>query len=75
MWVLPVPFSENAALSYGEYLHCVGDFPMATQMYEGVLKEISMEDMSINLAPGNMVPEEASLGATCAYGQLLSHSG
>jgi hypothetical protein len=75
MWVLPVPFSENAALSYGEYLHCAGDFPMATQVYEGVLKEISMEDMSRNLAPGNMAPEEALLGATCAYGQLLSHSG
>nr|CAB3461274.1 unnamed protein product [Digitaria exilis] len=64
--------TENAALSYGEYLHCVGDYPMATQMYERVLQE----DMSGNLlAAGNMVPEEVSLGATCLYGQLLSHSG
>jgi hypothetical protein len=74
MWVLSVS-SENAALSYGEYLHCVGDFPMATQVYEGVLKEISMEDMSRNLAAANLIPEESSHGATCAYGQLLPHSG
>ncbi|KAF8703855.1 hypothetical protein HU200_031951 [Digitaria exilis] len=64
--------TENAALSYGEYLHCVGDYPMATQVYERVLQE----DVSGNLlAAGNMVPEEVSLGATCLYGQLLSHSG
>ncbi|KAG8085792.1 hypothetical protein GUJ93_ZPchr0010g10370 [Zizania palustris] len=24
--------TENAVLSYGEYLHCVGDYPLATQM-------------------------------------------
>jgi len=68
--------SENAAVSYGEYLHCVGDFPMATQVYESVLEAARMEDMSGNLlAAGNMVPEEVSLGATCSYGQLLSQSG
>ncbi|XP_004961870.1 uncharacterized protein LOC101758226 isoform X2 [Setaria italica] len=68
--------TESAAFSYGEYLHCVGDFPMATQVYESVLEAARMEDMSGNLlAAGNMVPEEVSLGATCSYGQLLSHSG
>lgn len=68
--------AENAVLSYGEYLHCAGDFPLATQMYEKVLEAVHMEDMSINfIAAGNMVPEEVSLGATCSYGQLLSHSG
>ncbi|GJM88777.1 hypothetical protein PR202_ga05340 [Eleusine coracana subsp. coracana] len=68
--------SENATLSYGEYLHCVGDFSMATQVYERVLEAMSMEDMSRNLlAAGNMVPEEVSLGATSSYGQLLCHSG
>jgi hypothetical protein len=68
--------TENAVLSYCEYLHCVGDFPLATQMYERVLEALTMEDMSGNfLATCNMVPEEVSLGATCSYGQLLSHSG
>uniref|UniRef100_A0A0D3G8J5 MalT-like TPR region domain-containing protein n=1 Tax=Oryza barthii TaxID=65489 RepID=A0A0D3G8J5_9ORYZ len=68
--------TENAVLSYCEYLHCVGDFPLATQMYERVLEALTMEDMSGNfLAACNMVPEEVSLGATCSYGQLLSHSG
>ncbi|KAL6841326.1 hypothetical protein ACP4OV_028844 [Aristida adscensionis] len=68
--------TENASLSFGEYLHCVGDFPMATQVYERVLEAVRTEDMSGNLlAAGNMVPEEMSLGATCSYGQLLSHSG
>ncbi|KAK3138586.1 hypothetical protein QOZ80_5AG0370780 [Eleusine coracana subsp. coracana] len=68
--------TENATLSYGEYLHCVGDFSMATQVYERVLEAMSMEDMSRNLlAAGNMVPEEVSLGATSSYGQLLCHSG
>ncbi|AQK94211.1 Tetratricopeptide repeat (TPR)-like superfamily protein [Zea mays] len=68
--------TENAAVSYGEYLHCVGDFQMAAQVYEKILEAFCMDDMSGNLlAAGNMVPEEASLGATCSYGQLLSHSG
>uniref|UniRef100_A0A0E0L3D1 MalT-like TPR region domain-containing protein n=1 Tax=Oryza punctata TaxID=4537 RepID=A0A0E0L3D1_ORYPU len=68
--------TENAVLSYGEYLHCVGDFPLATQMYERVMEALTTEDMSGNfLAACNMVPEEVSLGATCSYGQLLSHSG
>uniref|UniRef100_A0A452Z952 Uncharacterized protein n=1 Tax=Aegilops tauschii subsp. strangulata TaxID=200361 RepID=A0A452Z952_AEGTS len=68
--------TENAAFTYGEYLHCTGDFPLATQMYEKVLEAASREDISGNLlAAGNMAPEEVSLGATCSYGQLLSHSG
>ncbi|GJN14600.1 hypothetical protein PR202_gb01445 [Eleusine coracana subsp. coracana] len=51
--------TENATLSYGEYLHCVGDFSMATQVYERVLEAMSVEDMSRNLlVAGNMVPEE-----------------
>ncbi|KAM3410874.1 hypothetical protein ACQJBY_002846 [Aegilops geniculata] len=45
-------------------------------MYEKVLEAASREDISGNLlAAGNMAPEEVSLGATCSYGQLLSHSG
>ncbi|KAM0925380.1 hypothetical protein ACQ4PT_004243 [Festuca glaucescens] len=68
--------TENAVLTYGEYLHCTGDFPLATQMYEKVLEAASTEDTSGNLlAAGNMAPEEVSLGATCSYGQLLSQSG
>ncbi|XP_062181054.1 uncharacterized protein LOC133885365 isoform X2 [Phragmites australis] len=68
--------TENALLSFGEYLHCAGDFPMATQMYERVFEAVCAEDMYEKiLAAGNMVPEEVSLGATCSYGQLLSHSG
>ncbi|CAL4908535.1 unnamed protein product [Urochloa decumbens] len=68
--------TESAAVSYGEYLHCVGDFPMATQVYESVLEAARMEDKSGNLlTAANMIPEEVSLGATCSYGQLLSHSG
>ena len=68
--------AENAVLTYGEYLHCTGDFPLATQLYEKVLEAASTEDMSGNLlAAGNMAAEEVSLGATCSYGQLLSHSG
>ncbi|KAM3410877.1 hypothetical protein ACQJBY_002846 [Aegilops geniculata] len=68
--------TENAVFTYGEYLHCTGDFPLATQMYEKVLEAASREDISGNLlAAGNMAPEEVSLGATCSYGQLLSHSG
>ncbi|XP_006654506.2 uncharacterized protein LOC102711533 [Oryza brachyantha] len=68
--------TENAVLSYGEYLHCLGDFPSATQMYERVLEALSTQDMSGKfLSACNMVPEEVSLGATCSYGQLLSHSG
>uniref|UniRef100_A0ACD5U1T5 Uncharacterized protein n=1 Tax=Avena sativa TaxID=4498 RepID=A0ACD5U1T5_AVESA len=68
--------TENAVLTYGEYLHCARDFPLATQMYEKVLEAASKEDTSGNLlAAANMDPEEVSLGATCSYGQLLSHSG
>ncbi|KAM3410875.1 hypothetical protein ACQJBY_002846 [Aegilops geniculata] len=51
--------SENAVFTYGEYLHCTGDFPLATQMYEKVLEAASREDISGNLlAAGNMAPEE-----------------
>ncbi|VAH08054.1 unnamed protein product [Triticum turgidum subsp. durum] len=68
--------TENAVFTYGEYLHCTGDFPLATQMYEKVLEAASREDIFGNLlAAGNMAPEEVSLGATCSYGQLLSQSG
>jgi len=49
---------------------------LATQMYGKVLEAASREDISRNLlAAGNMAPEEVSLGASCSYGQLLSHSG
>ncbi|XP_040380224.1 uncharacterized protein LOC102718178 [Oryza brachyantha] len=68
--------TENVVLSYGEYLHCLGDFPSATQMYERVLEALSTQNMSGKfLSACNMIPEEVSLGATCSYGQLLSHSG
>jgi hypothetical protein len=75
-WTLFVFVTENAVLTYGEYLHFTGDFPLVTQMYEKVLEAASTEDKSGNLlAAGNMAPEEVSLGATCSYGQLLSQSG
>ena len=49
---------------------------MAAQVYEKIHEAFCMDDVSGNLlAAGNMVSEEASLGATCSYGQLLSHSG
>jgi hypothetical protein len=75
-WISLLFIAENAVLTYGEYLHCTGDFPLATHMYEKVLEAASKEDTSGNLlAVANMDPKEVSLGATCSYGQLLCHSG
>jgi hypothetical protein len=64
-------------LSYGEYLHCNGNFSSAKEMYELAVKSSSTKDISREyfLAAANMVPEEVSLAGTCALGQLLSHTG
>lgn len=67
----------TAALSYGEYSHCTGNFSLAKDLYEKVLHALQTKDIadSSYLASTNMVSEEILLGATCALGQLLSHSG
>ncbi|XP_072954002.1 uncharacterized protein [Typha angustifolia] len=67
----------NAVLSYGEFLHCTGTFSLAKDQYERVLKALDTKDTNSSsyLASVNMVPDEVLLGATCALGQLLFHSG
>ncbi|KAF3321989.1 hypothetical protein FCM35_KLT14205 [Carex littledalei] len=67
----------NVLLSYGEYLHCNGNFTLAKDVYELAVKASSGKDISREyyLASANMVPEEVSLAGTCALGQLLSRTG
>ncbi|KAH0469185.1 hypothetical protein IEQ34_002417 [Dendrobium chrysotoxum] len=66
----------NIALSHGEFSHATGKFSLAKDLYEKVL-HAKTENVSDNscLASSNMISEEVLLGATCALGQLLSHSG
>lgn len=70
-------YAGNTLLSYGEYLHCNGDFTSAKDVYELAVKASSAKDISREyfLASANMVPEEVSLAGTCALGQLLSRTG
>lgn len=67
----------NGLLSRGEFSHCTGNFSFAKELYEkALLTSEARETSSITyLAAANMVPEEVIIGATCALGQLLSHSG
>ncbi|CAA6669395.1 unnamed protein product [Spirodela intermedia] len=68
--------SGNLALSCGEFLHATGNVSLAKDFYERAL-QISEANGGIefsSLAAANMVPNEVSLGATCALGQLLMHS-
>ncbi|XP_020690642.1 uncharacterized protein LOC110105457 [Dendrobium catenatum] len=66
----------NIALSHGEFSHATGKFSLAKDLYEKVIlaKTENVSDNSC-LASSNMISEEVLLGATCALGQLLSHSG
>ncbi|KAL0926989.1 hypothetical protein M5K25_003249 [Dendrobium thyrsiflorum] len=66
----------NIVLSHGEFSHATGKFSLAKDLYEKVLlaKTENVSDNSC-LASSNMISEEVLLGATCALGQLLSHSG
>lgn len=67
----------NVLLSYGEYLHCNGNFTSAKDMYELAVNASNTKDISREyfLTAANMVPEEVSLAGTCALGQILSHTG
>ncbi|MQM15803.1 hypothetical protein Taro_048751 [Colocasia esculenta] len=67
----------NLALSCGEFLHATGNLSLAKDFYERALKISEARDGSkfSSLTAANMVPDEVSLGATCALGQLLMHSG
>lgn len=65
----------NIALSHGEFSHATGNLSLAKDFYQKAIHEA--EDVSVKscLASSNMISEETLLGATCALGQLLSHSG
>ncbi|KAF8397438.1 hypothetical protein HHK36_016355 [Tetracentron sinense] len=68
----------NVALSYGEFLHAMGNFSLAKDLYQKVVQKMSeTKDFAdpLALAACNMVSEEVLLGATCALGQLEAHSG
>lgn len=67
----------NACLSNGEFLHATGNFSAAKNLYDRILNEFVETDIteSSYLSSANMVSEEVLLGASCALGQLLSHSG
>ncbi|XP_020523952.1 uncharacterized protein LOC18436213 isoform X3 [Amborella trichopoda] len=67
----------QVALSYGEFLHSSGDFSLAKDLYQKAIK-VSQEKNapdSSSVAAAGMVSEEVILGATCALGQLHTHSG
>lgn len=69
-------FSGNLALSCGQFLHATGNVSLAKDFYERALQisEANGGTEFSSLAAANMVPDEVSLGATCALGQLLMHS-
>jgi len=58
-------------------LHATGNFSAAKGLYDRVLHVFESKDIAeiSYLASANMVSEEVLLGATCALGQLLTHSG
>ncbi|KAJ3668927.1 hypothetical protein LUZ60_010877 [Juncus effusus] len=68
---------ENALLSYGEYLHSIGNFNLAREMYEKCIEKCDEINVSreYSLSGANMVPEETYLASVCSLGQLLSHTG
>ncbi|KAG6515961.1 hypothetical protein ZIOFF_026407 [Zingiber officinale] len=61
----------------GEISHCIGNFSLSKELYEKALLTLETKKTSSTsyLASTNMVPEEVTIGAACALGQLLSHSG
>ncbi|KAK1264774.1 hypothetical protein QJS04_geneDACA011325 [Acorus gramineus] len=69
-------FSGNMVLSHGEMLHVIGNHSSAEDFYKKALQLIDIDDIvnPSSMGAANMVPEEVILGATCALGQLLTHS-
>ncbi|BFG36226.1 hypothetical protein CerSpe_225000 [Prunus speciosa] len=68
----------STALSYGEFLHASQKFSLAKDVYQNVIQGGSNNKEFSNsneLAACNMSPEEVSLAATCALGQLEAHLG
>ncbi|XP_044494759.1 uncharacterized protein LOC123217709 isoform X2 [Mangifera indica] len=68
----------SAALSCGEYLHVMRNFPLAKEFYQKVIEVLTeKKDFSDTNALGscNMTLEEASLAATFGLGQLEGHMG
>ncbi|XP_042384191.1 uncharacterized protein LOC121976192 isoform X1 [Zingiber officinale] len=67
----------TSLLSQGEISHCIGNFSLSKELYEKALLTLETKKTSSMsyLASTNMVPEEVTIGAACALGQLLSHSG
>ncbi|KAG8376927.1 hypothetical protein BUALT_Bualt09G0115000 [Buddleja alternifolia] len=71
-------FIGNAALSYGEFLHGMRRFSTAKELYQKIIQETSeVKDFRDpnNLGACNMIPEEVSVAAACALGQLEAHMG
>ncbi|XP_074582019.1 LOW QUALITY PROTEIN: uncharacterized protein LOC141838441 [Curcuma longa] len=67
----------TSLLSQGEISHCIGNFSLSKELYEKALLTSETKNTSSMSYPAstNMVPEEVTIGAACALGQLLSHSG
>ncbi|XP_043694202.1 uncharacterized protein LOC122644898 [Telopea speciosissima] len=67
----------NVALSYGEYLHAIGNFSRAELFYQKAIRGVSETRDFVDpciLSTCNMLPEEVLLGASCALGQLRAHA-
>ncbi|KAL3531798.1 hypothetical protein ACH5RR_005319 [Cinchona calisaya] len=62
----------NVALSYGEYLHGMRKLPIAKELYQKVIQQLSEKDFNNlrDLGACNMAKDEVLLAATCALGQL-----
>ncbi|KAG0477457.1 hypothetical protein HPP92_014298 [Vanilla planifolia] len=69
--------TRNFCLCHAEFSHATGKLSVAKDLYGKVMlvskKEGFLDDSC--LASSNMISEEVLLAATCALGQLLSHSG
>ncbi|XP_071908065.1 uncharacterized protein [Coffea arabica] len=67
----------NVALSYGEYLHGMRKLPIAKELYQKVIQQLSERDFNDlhNIGACNMSKDEVYLAATCALGQLEAHLG
>lgn len=70
-------YMGNVALSHGEFLHATGHFALAKDFYQKAVKasEIHGSSEASTLAAANIISGEVSLEATCALGQLATHSG
>lgn len=68
----------NAALSYGEFLHSMGKFSLAKELYQKAIEGISANKEFADpyaLAACSMSGREVQLAATCALGQLEGQLG